>query len=82
MSRMKALRILVLLLIIGVVLVTGCKVGKEISDKAPGTLLGTEAVPQPSEQVVDNGLNDLKEIDTLEDSTDLGLDELQTMDLK
>ncbi|GEM_PF-6412105 len=74
MNKMKALRISLLLLILGVVVVSGCKVAQQLAPASEQTV--------PSEQLVDNGLNDLKEIDSLEDNSDLGLEELEKIDLK
>lgn len=73
---MKIVRISLLLLILAVAIVSGCKVGKNLSDQQPGTLAA------PSEEVVDSGLQELNEIDSLEEDLDLGLDELETMELK
>ena len=77
---MKILRISVLLLILGVVIVSGCKVARDISATEPGTLLSEGATP--SEQAVDSGLQELDEIDSLTEETDLGLDELEKMQLE
>ena len=76
---MKILRISVLLLILGVAIVSGCKVAEDISQE-PGTLLAEGATP--TEQAVDNGLSELEEIDSLQEETDLGLDEIEQMELE
>lgn len=73
---MKILQISLLLLILGVVIVSGCKVSKDSSAAEPATLAA------PSEEVVDSGLQELNEIDSLEEDLDLGLDVLETMDLE
>ena len=70
---MKILRISLLLLLVAAVVVSGCKVAQQ-------TAPASETVP--SEQVVDSGLQELNEIDTLTEENDLGLDELENMDLK
>lgn len=75
---MKIVRISLLLLILTVAVVSGCKVAQKISDTEPGTLLeGT-----PTEQSVDTGLQELQEIDALEEENDLGLDEMEKMQLE
>ena len=82
MSRMKVLRISVLLLILAVAIASGCKVAKEITEKAPGTMLGEKPVLEPSEEAVESGLHELNDIDSLEEDLDLGLDELEKMELE
>ncbi len=78
---MKILRISVLLLLIlSVIIVSGCKLGKNLSDQQPGTMLGEGATP--SEQAVDSGLQELDEIDSLTEETDLGLEELEKIQLE
>ena len=77
---MKIVRISLLLLILAVAIVSGCKVAQKISAQEPGTLLG-EGI-NPSEQAVDSGLQELNEIDTLTEEPDLGLDELEKIELK
>ena len=67
---MKIARISLLLLLIAVVAVAGCKVAQP------------EASLDPSEQVVDNGLQELDEIDSLAEETDLGLEEMEKMELE
>ena len=71
---MKILRISGLLLILAVVLVSGCKVAKTITEEA--------AVESSEEVVVNDGLQELEEIDSLEEETDLGLDEIEKMELE
>lgn len=73
---MKIVRISLLLLILAVAIVSGCKAGKNLSDQQPGTL------STPSEEVVDNGLQELNEIDSLEEETDLGLEEIEKIELE
>ena len=70
---MKILRIS-LLLLLAVVVVSGCKAAQQTAPASEQTV--------PSEQVVDSGLQELNEIDTLTEENDLGLDELENMDLK
>lgn len=71
---MKLLRITGLLLILAIVLVTGCKAVKTITEETGPV--------EPSEEVVDSGLQELEEIDSLEEETDLGLDEIEKMELE
>lgn len=70
---MKITHILLLLLVVAVVVVSGCKAAQE-----------PVAVPEavPSEQVVDSGLQELDEIDSLAEETDLGLEEIEKMELE
>jgi len=68
---MKMVRISLLLLLVAVVAVAGCKAAQ------PET-----AVADPSEQVVDSGLQELEEIDSLAEETDLGLEELEQIELE
>jgi len=77
---MKIVRISLLLLILSVVIVSGCKVAEDSSDKKPETLLGDGAAS--SEEVVNSGLQELNEIDSLEEELDLGLDDLEKMELE
>lgn len=67
---MKIARISLLLLLIAVVVVAGCKVAQP------------DVSTDPSEQVVDNGLQELDEIDSLAEETDLGLEEMEKMQLE
>ena len=67
---MKLVRISLLLLILAVVVVSGCKVAQP------------ETVADSSEQVVDDGLQELEEIDSLAEETDLGLEEIEKMELE
>lgn len=71
---MKIARISLLLLIVAVVIVSGCKAAQE-----PVTVTEQTA---PSEQVVDSGLQELDEIDSLAEETDLGLEEIEKMELE
>ncbi len=73
---MKIVRISLLLLILAVAIISGCKAAQDLSAAEPGTVL------TPSEEVVDNGLQELDEIDSLEEDLDLGLDELETIKLE
>ena len=75
---MKIVRISLLLLILAVAIVSGCKVAQDISSE-PGTLLSEGATP--SEQAVDSGLQELEEIDSLAEETDLGLEEIEKIEL-
>jgi len=68
---MKIARISLLLLLIAVVVVAGCKVAQPEA-----------SVTDPSEQVVENGLQELDEIDSLAEETDLGLEEVEQMELE
>lgn len=68
---MKIARILLLLLLIAAIAVAGCKVAQP---EASAT--------EPSEQVVDSGLQELDEIDSLAEETDLGLEEIEKMELE
>lgn len=76
---MKILQISVLLLILTVAMLSGCKFAQDISEE-PGTLLSEGA--NPSEQAVDSGLQELDEIDSLAEETDLGLEELEKIELE
>ena len=71
---MKILQVSLLLLMVAVVVVSGCKVAQQPAPALEQTV--------PSEQAVDTGLQELNEIDTLTEENDLGLDELEKMDLK
>ncbi len=73
---MRIVRISLLLLILAAAIVSGCKAAQDLSATEPGTLL------TPSEEVVDSGLQELDEIDSLEEDLDLGLDELETIELE
>lgn len=77
---MKLMQISLLLLILAVAIVSGCKVTKDISAQEPSNLPIEGA--NPSEQAVDSGLQELDEIDSLADETDLGLDELENLQLE
>lgn len=77
---MKIMQISLLLLILAVAMVSGCKVTKDISVQEPSNLPIEGA--NPSEQAVDSGLQELEEIDSLADETDLGLDELENLQLE
>ena len=77
---MKIIRISLLLLILAVAMASGCKIAQKISAQEPGTLLSEGA--NPSEQAVDSGLQELNELENLTEETDLGLDELEKMELK
>lgn len=68
---MKIARISLLLLLIAVVAAAGCKVAQP---EASAT--------DPSEQVVDSGLQELDEIDSLAEETDLGLEEIEEIVLE
>ena len=70
---MKIARISLLLLIVAAVVVSGCKAQQSAT-------LAEEA--SPSDQVVDSGLEELNEIDTLAEETDLGLEEIEKMELE
>ena len=68
---MKLRQISIMALILALVVVTGCKAAQ------PET-----AYADASEQVVDNGLQELEEIDSLAEETDLGLEEIEKMELE
>ena len=70
---MKIVRISLLLLVVAVVVVSGCKA----QQSAP---LADQAAS--SDQVVDSGLEELQEIDSLEEETNLGLEEIEKMELE
>ena len=72
---MKMVQVSLLLLILAVAIVSGCKVAPDLP-ATPGTLVA------PSEEVVDSGLQELNEIDSLEEDLDLGLDELEKIQLE
>ena len=78
---MKVVRISVLLLLVAVVAVSGCKVVKEPVTPVE-QIVPSEQVQEPSEQVVENGLEELQEIDSLEEKDDLGLEEIEQMELE
>ncbi|MEK6809626.1 MAG: hypothetical protein AABY40_03055 [Nanoarchaeota archaeon] len=64
-------RISLLLILTAAVVVAGCKATQ------PET-----SVADPSEQAVEDGLQELEEIDSLDEETDLGLEEIENIDLK
>jgi len=68
---MKIAQISWLLLIVAVVVVSGCKAAQQ-----PVT------AEQTSEEVVDSGLQELEEIDSLEEETDLNLEEIENIELE
>ncbi len=70
---MKIARISLLLLVVAVVVVSGCK-AQQVTTPADQT-----ASP---DQVVDSGLEELQEIDSLSEETDLGLEEIEKMELE
>ena len=70
---MKLRQISVMVLILAVVFVSGCKAAQE-QPLVEDTL--------PSEQAVDSGLQELEEIDSLQEETDLGLEEIEQMQLE
>lgn len=69
---MKIARISLLLLIVAAVVVSGCKTQQSAT-------LAEEVVPSNQ---VDSGLEELNEIDTLAEETDLGLEEIEKMELE
>lgn len=76
---MKILRVSLLLLLLGVAIVSGCKLAKEVTESGPGGMLG-EGLPETSEQELSSGLEEIDEIETLEqDELDGSLDELEKM---
>ena len=77
---MKIMRMSLLLLILAVAIVSGCKVTKDISAQEPSNLPIEGA--NPSEQAVDSGLQELEDIDSLAEETDLGLGELENLQLE
>lgn len=68
---MKIARISLLLLLVAVVVVSGCKA---VQPEA--------SVADPSEPAVDSDLQELDEIDSLAEETDLGLEEIENIDLE
>ncbi|MEK6939245.1 MAG: hypothetical protein AABX31_00810 [Nanoarchaeota archaeon] len=68
---MKIARMSLLLLLVAVVVISGCKAAQP---EAP--------VADSSDQVVDSGLEELDEIDSLAEETDLGLEELEQIELE
>jgi len=77
---MKILRISILLLILAVAIVSGCKVTKEVTENGPGGMLGSGL--ESSSESMESGLEELNEFDSLEEQDDLGLDELEQMELE
>lgn len=73
---MKIVHISLLLLILVVAIVSGCKTAPDLPVAEPGTLL------TPSEEAVDKGLQELNEIDSLEEDLDLNLEELDDLALE
>ncbi len=71
---MKIMRISLLLLLVAAVAVAGCKVAQE-----PAVLTDQTA---SSDQIVENGLQELNEIDSLAEENDLNLDELEKLELE
>ncbi len=68
---MKIARISLLLLLVAVVVVSGCKAAQPEA-----------SVADSSEPAVDSDLQELEEIDSLAEETDLGLEEIEKMELE